>query len=337
MIYEEKSVLRFGIVGCGMIAAVHAQALRSIDGVELVGVADALLQSAVSFAKRFDITAYESYEDMLADQTIDVVCICTPSGFHAQNALDALRAGKHVAVEKPIAMNVRDADEIIETANQCGRLVTVISQLRFAPDVLRLKKVLEEKRLGTLKMCDLYMKYWRDESYYGGSPWKGNLALDGGVLMNQGIHGVDLLRYLVGGATVVGSITDHLTHKIEAPDTAIALLRFDCGALGVVEASTAAYPGFDMKLEIIGDRGYAIFKENRLESLIIDGKEEVMPGEEHVSDGTANDPAALSFGKHAEQLSLFAQAIRGKCPVPVEAEAGRGAVSLIMDIYQIKQ
>lgn len=336
MACKEKKILRFGIVGCGMIANVHARALRSLEGVALAGVADARKESAEAFAEKYGITAYENYESMLADGEIDVVCVCTPSGFHAENTLAALRAGKHVAVEKPIAMTTEEADEIIRTAKECEKLVTVISQMRFATDVIFLKDAIDTGKLGTLKMCDLYMKYWRDGSYYHSSPWKGNRALDGGVLMNQGIHGVDLLRHLIGGATVVGSISDRLTHKIESPDTALALLRYDCGALGVIEASTATYPGFEMRLEIIGERGYALFLDNHLEKLVIEGEEMALPEEEHVSDGTAHDPTAVGFQKHARQLQNFADAICGEAQLMVDAEAGRGAVALILDIYNEK-
>lgn len=336
MACENKKIIRFGIVGCGMIAGVHAEALRSLEGVVLAGVADARKESAVAFAQKYDITAYGSYEEMLADSEIDAVCVCTPSGFHAENTLAALRAGKHVAVEKPIAMTVEDADAIIRTAKECEKMVTVISQMRFATDVIFLKDAIDSGKLGTLKMCDLYMKYWRDEAYYQGSPWKGNRALDGGVLMNQGIHGVDLLRHLIGNVTVVGSISDRLTHKIESPDTALALLRYDCGALGVIEASTATYPGFVMRLEIIGEHGYALFLDNHLDKLVIDGEEVALPEEEYVSDGTAHDPTAVGFKKHALQLQNFVDSIHGEASLIVDAEAGRGAVALILDIYNEK-
>ena len=330
---EEKNVLHFGIVGCGMIAAVHAEALRSVEGAVLVGVADANPAYAVALAERFGVTAYESYEQMLQDPMIDAVCVCTPSGFHAQNAIAALRAGKHTAVEKPIAMTAKDAEEVISVAKESGKILTVISQLRFAPDVVRLKKAVSEGTLGSIRLCDLVMKYWRDESYYGTSAWKGSRALDGGILMNQGIHGVDLLRYIMDDVKVLSSVTARLHHKIEAPDTALALLQYGCGALGTIEASTAAYPGFDLRLEIIGEKGYAMFHEDRLESLIINGEEQIEKTE-HVSGGTAADPKAVGSKKHALQLQNFVSAINGECSLAVSGEDGRLAVALITDIYQ---
>ena len=266
MINGVKPCVGFGIVGCGMIADFHAQALSAVSGAKLIGVTDVNFTNAKSFAQKHGILAFENYQSMLCDDTVEAVCICTPSGYHAELAKAALLAGKHVVVEKPIAMTVREADEVIEAAKQSGKLLTVLAQLRFSKDVSRLKEALENERLGKIRFCNLYMKYWRDPSYYSTSPWKGSRLLDGGVLMNQGIHGVDLLNYLIGGVNVISSVTDRLCHPIESPDTALALLRYDCGALGTLEATTAAFPGFDLKLEIIGEKGYAEFTQERLTS-----------------------------------------------------------------------
>lgn len=330
---ETKSYLNFGIVGCGMIADIHAQALKSLAGVHLVGVADVSFAHAKSFAEKHGVFAYETYEKMLSDKTIDAICICTPSGFHAEQAKAALLAGKHTAVEKPIAMTVSDADSVIETAEKSGKLLSVISQLRFSEDVVRLKNAVLNESFGKIHFCNLSMKYWRDESYYSGSRWKGSRLLDGGILMNQGIHGIDLLRHVIGNATVISSVTDRLYHKIESPDTALALLRYDCGALGVLEATTAAFPGFDLKLEIIGEKGYAVFTEDHLTSFVIEGKEQPLASEAK-SSGTASDPKAVGWKKHALQLRNFANAICGTAQLAVCGKDGRAAVALIADVYK---
>ncbi len=333
MMSGTKTSIGFGIVGCGMIADIHAQALRSLCGVRLVGVTDVNFTNAKAFAEKHGASAYETYEQMLSDENIDAVCICTPSGYHAEQAKKALLAGKHAAVEKPIAMTAQEADSVIEAANQSGKLLTVISQLRFSPDIIRLKEAVQNGRFGKIHFCNLYMKYWREESYYSGSRWKGSRMLDGGVLMNQGIHGIDLLRFVIGGAKVIGSVADRLYHQIEAPDTALALLRYDCGALGTVEATTAAFPGFDLKLEIIGEKGYAMLEEDHLISLVIEGKEQPLASNAK-SSGTASDPKAVGWKKHALQLRNFADAICGVAPLAIGGEDGRAAVSLISDIYQ---
>ena len=330
---ETTSHLNFGIVGCGMIADIHAQALNSLDGVRLVGVADVSFPHAQSFAEKHGVHAYENYETMLSDEKIDAICICTPSGFHAEQAKAALLAGKHVAVEKPLAMTVSDADAVIATAKKSGKLLSVISQLRFAEDVIRLKNAVETEGFGKIHFCNLSMKYWRDESYYSGSRWKGSRLLDGGVLMNQGIHGIDLLRHVMGNVTVIGSVAERLHHKIESPDTALALLRYDCGALGVLEATTAAFPGYDLRLEILGTKGRAVFTEDRLTEFVLDGKaQELAP--ETKSSGTASDPKAVGWKKHALQLKNFADAIGGNAPLAVHGEDGRAAIALIADVYK---
>lgn len=332
MMNDSKSVVGFGIVGCGMIADFHAQALRSIAGARLIGVTDVNFAGAQIFAEKHGVLAYKTYEDMLKDDAVGAVCICTPSGYHAELAKAALLAGKHVAVEKPIAMTVSDADAVIEAAEKSGKLLTVISQLRFSQDVIRLKEAVQNGSLGQIRFCNLSMKYWREESYYAGSSWKGSRLLDGGVLMNQGIHGIDLLRYVIGGVQVLSSVTDRMYHKIEAPDTALALLRYDCGALGTLEATTAAFPGFDLQLEIIGEKGRAVFTQERLTSLVIDGTENIKVSSP-CKLGTASDPAAVGWQNHALQFENFVSAILDKASIAVRGEDGREAVRLISDIY----
>lgn len=333
MEYAKKSPLHFGIVGCGMIAAIHAQAIRSLENACLIGAVDADRARAVAFAENFGIRAYGSYAEMLADKNIDAVCICTPSGYHAKNAMEALCAGKHTVVEKPMAMTGADAVAVLDMAKKQDKFITVISQLRFSPDVIRLKQVIEEGKLGRLRLCDLYMKYWREKSYYSQSGWKGDMLLDGGVLMNQGIHGIDLLRYLVGEAAVVGAVTDRLCHQINAPDTALALLRYECGALGVIEASTAAFPGFALLLEIIGENGYARLEEDRLTSLVIDGEEQIVCRTENTKRGTAADPKAVGWKNHTLQLENFIRAINEGTMLCVDGRDGCEAVALIEKIY----
>ena len=332
MMNDSKSVVGFGIVGCGMIADFHAQALRSIASARLIGVTDVNFAGAQIFAEKHGVLAYKSYEDMLKNDAIQAVCVCTPSGYHAELAKSALLAGKHVAVEKPIAMTVSEADAVIEAAEKSGKLLTVISQLRFSRDAIRLRDAVQGGSLGQIHFCNLSMKYWREESYYAGSSWKGSRLLDGGVLMNQGIHGIDLLRYVIGGVTVLSSVTDRIYHKIEAPDTALALLRYDCGALGTLEATTAAFPGFDLQLEIIGEKGRAVFTQERLTSLVIDGIEQIIRSEPGKL-GTASDPAAVGWQNHALQFKNFVSAILDKAPIAVRGEDGREAVRLISDIY----
>ena len=328
--------IRFGILGAGMIAAIHAQALSTLPDARLAGVTDVNTAGAQAFAARYGIAAYPSYEAMLADDAIDAICICTPSGFHAQQALQAIRCGKHVVLEKPMALTEEDAERIMEAERCSGVLVTVVSQLRFSEDVQTLRELVQKNAFGQQVFCNLFMKYWRDPAYYAASGWKGTLALDGGgALMNQGIHGIDLLLHIVGSATVLKGCKKTLCHRIEVEDTAAALLEFDSGALGVIEASTCTAPGFERRLEIHGDRGYAVLVEDRLAELMLDGR--LLRGQACSRDeqryiNTASDPGKLDCTLHARQLQNMVRAIRGTEPLQVGTADGRRAVELIRQI-----
>lgn len=325
-----KSV-KFGILGCGMIANIHADAIKNIKNVELVGVADNYVEFAQKFASKHGVKAFESYEQML-DSDIDVVCICTPSFLHADNAIDALNSGKHVVVEKPMSLTVEGADRVAEASKESGKLVTVISQLRFSEDVIRLKECVESGAFGKISLCTLTMKYYRSKEYFASSNWKGTLKFDGGgALMNQGIHGVDLMQYVMGGVKSVSGKIGTLCHSVEVEDTAVATVEFISGALGVIVASTCAYPGFDRKLEIHGEKGYAVLTENNLEKLMIDGKEVELKA--FAKSNTASDPTAVASAMHQKQIENLLLAIEGKAKVLVDCSEGKKAVKIITDIY----
>lgn len=325
----------FAILGCGAIAAFHVDAIKSLPSAGLIGAADFDPTRAQAFAQRYGLQAYADFEQLLGDARVDTVCICTPSGLHAQQAIAALQAGKHVVVEKPMALNTADADAVIAACEKSGRQLTVISQLRFSEDIGRLRGLMEQKAFGRLVFCNLSMKYWRDPSYYASSPWRGTKRFDGGgALMNQGIHGVDLLQYLAGPATVIGARAKTRLHEIEVEDTAAALLEFENGAVGTVEASTCARPGFERKLEIIGTDGHAILRENRLEKLMIGGETLIDGLDDGEIPTTSGDPLAMSSHLHARQLAEFIDAVEnGRRPL-VDAYEGRKAIKLIEDIYQ---
>jgi predicted dehydrogenase len=269
----------------------------------------------------------------MLESDIDVVCICTPSYFHAENAILALKCGKHAVVEKPMALNVADADRVIAAAEQYGKLVSVISQFRFSEDIAEVKRAVEDGLFGKISLCTLTMKYYRSEEYYSSSNWKGTLKYDGGgALINQGIHGVDLVQYVMGGVkSSLGRVaTRH--HNIEAEDTAVATVEYECGALGTIVASTCATPGFDRKLEIHGDKGYAILTENNLEKLVIDGKE-IEVGEREKSN-TSSDPTAVASLMHQRQIENLIRAINGEEEIFIDCNEGKKAVKIITDIYK---
>ena len=328
-------VYGFGILGCGMIANIHASVIRELTCGQLRGVADKDPSVAKEFARQHGTSAYANYESMLSDPDVDVICVCTPSCFHVPNTLQALESGKHVVLEKPMAFCTADADGIIRACERNGKQVTVISQLRFSEDVARIKELLRENAFGRISLCSLSMKYYRSREYYAHSPWKGTKEFDGGgALMNQGIHGIDLLQYLMGPVKDVFGRTGTLCHHIEVEDTAVAVVLFENGAMGVIEASTCAYPGFERRIEIHGNRGYVILSEDRIEKLMVKGEEISLPARSKAIR-TAGDPRTLDCELHRRQMEDFLSAIRGEKPPIMDAVEGRKAIDLIERIYGI--
>lgn len=334
MVENLSKTIKFGILGCGVIASTHAKVIEAIADAELLGVADASIENAEKFAKEHNVHSYSSYSEMLSSKEIDVVCVCTPSYFHEQNAIDAIDAGKHVILEKPMALTTDACDRIIEKCKESGKLLTVISQMRFADDVKRTKRLIEENAFGKISMCSLEMNYYRDAQYYANSNWRGTLKYDGGgALINQGIHGIDLIRYLLGNVVQVRAIKKTVSHKIEAEDSLAAVVEFECGAIGTVEASTCAYPGFDRKIKIYGDRGYVVLTEDNVTELMVDGeKKEINPTSSNMA--TANSNAVKNITYHKAQFENFISAINGNADISVDCHAGKNAVDIVERIYR---
>ncbi len=327
---------RFAVLGCGLIGDIHAQAITSLPDAQLYAMCDVSRERAEEYASRHGARAFTSYDELLADPAVDAVSICTPSGMHADQAIAALRAGKHVLLEKPMALTGRDALRIREAEAESGKLVSVVFQTRYVEDIRYLKSLIDEGRFGTLAFCDLYMKYWRDPSYYSASPWRGTFAMDGGgALMNQGIHGIDVMHFLFGEPRLIGARVKTLVHDIETEDTAAAVVEYPSGALGVIEASTSANPGFSRKIEINGSRGYAIVNDASIVKLVLDGKT-LIDKEMKTDIGTASDPGKMSADKHALQIRNFIDAIRGEAELISTSYNGYTAVKFIEDIYNFK-
>ena len=224
----KNKIWNVGILGCGMIARYHARSLTELPQANLLGAFSRSRETREKFCQDFGIRAFSSVEELLAEPRLDAVCICLPSGLHYEVALACIRAGKHVIVEKPMTFTADQADELINAAEMAGVQVSVISQLRYSDAVTQLKQALDEGWFGQLATMDVYMKYWREPGYYSASNWKGTLKMDGGgALINQGIHGVDLLRYLAGPAISVQALTATRCHDIEAEDTVAAVLEFE--------------------------------------------------------------------------------------------------------------
>jgi predicted dehydrogenase len=324
----------FGIVGCGMIGKVQASAIASIPGARLVAACGRDEKRVAEFASTFGATAYTDYDRFLSHPGLRIVNVCTPSGLHAEQGIAAARAGKHVLVEKPIETGLEKADALIEACDGAGVKLGVIFQSRFLPAAQKIKRAVDEGRLGRLMVGDAYVKWYRAPEYYADS-WHGTMALDGGgALINQAIHTVDLLRWVMGPVDTAFAMASALRYpRIEGEDTLVANLRFRDGALGVIEATTSVKPGFKRRLEISGERGTVILDGDTIGCWEVDGESEAVGEGEQITDGSAN-PAAISYEGHRRQIEDMMQAvIENRAPM-IDGREGRKSLELVVALYQ---
>jgi len=341
----------FGIIGTGMIAEFHARAISEIRGAELIGCFNHTGKKAQKFAQTFECKAYDTLEEMLSNPEIRIVCICTPSGAHMEAAVQAAKAGKHVVVEKPLEISLSRCDQIIKACRESNVKLCTIFPSRYSPANIALKEALDEGRFGKVTLADTYVKWWRDQKYYDNGAWRGTWALDGGgACMNQAIHNVDLLYWLLGEVVEVTGLTGTLAHeRIEVEDTAVAAIRFKKGALGVIEATTSAWPGLLKRTEIHGTKGSAIVEQDNVTLWKFSKpspkdravRDKLWKPEDDDDDngltGGAADPKAISHAGHREQLKDFMRAIERGLRPPVDGEEGRKSVEIILALYQAAQ
>jgi predicted dehydrogenase len=332
----------FGIIGCGMIAGFHAKAIADVPGARLVACYDAVPAAAERLAQATGCTAYRQLDEMLADPAVSIVTIGTPSGAHLEPAVAAAKAGKHVIVEKPLEITLERCDQIISACRQAGVKLSAIFPSRFHDSSVELKRAVDEDRFGRLTLGDAYVKWFRPQSYYDSGAWRGTWELDGGgALMNQAIHSVDLLTWLMGPVAEITAFAGTLAHeRIAVEDCAVAALRFANGALGVIEASTAAYPGYLKRIEIHGSEGSAVMEEEDLvkwdfaRAAMRDEDIRRRMTQRHSTGGGASDPAAIGHHGHARQFRDVCEAIENDRPPAIDGQEGRRSVEIILAIYQ---
>jgi predicted dehydrogenase len=336
---SSPSSLGFGIIGCGVIADFHVQAIAGLKGAHLVGVADQFAEPVARLAKKYGVAfSTTNIAELVARPDIHIVCVTTPSGAHLEPALTAIRAGKHLVVEKPIEITVERVDELLRAADAAKVKVAAIFQSRFGTGARTVKAAVEAGRFGRLVLCSAYVKWHRAADYYRG--WKGTLKLDGGgAVMNQGVHAVDLLQWFAGMPSEVFAWKTRRVHeKIEAEDTAVAALRFANGAHGTIEATTAAYPGFNKRIELCGETGSVILEDDRiLEWKFRDERPEdagIRAAGSGVDMGSgSSDPTKINFQGHQMQLQDLVDAIHQNRTPAVEGREARNAVALIRALY----
>ncbi len=334
--------LGFGIVGCGMIANFHAKAIGDTPGARLVACQSRRLETAEAFAAEHGAKAYPDLESMLADDEVDVVTICTPSGAHLVPAVAAAEARKHVIVEKPLEVTTDRCDAIIAACQKNGVTLSTIFPSRFHDSSILLKNAVDEQRFGTLTLGDAYVKWFRTQEYYDSGQWRGTWELDGGgALMNQAIHSVDLLLWLMGDVAEVSAIGATLAHqRIEVEDVITATLKFENGALGVIEATTAAFPGMLKKIEIHGSAGSVVIEEEDIKvwQFATEKPDDQAIIEKYASmtetGGGAADPSAIGHAAHAKQFADVVNAINNQTQLKINGAEGRRSVEVIMAIYE---
>ena len=325
---------RFGILGCGLISAFHADAIKQINGAVLYGAFDRSEKAKKDFCEKYGVKSFDTMEEFVNSCEIDAICICLPSGLHYETAMQCIESKKHVVVEKPMTLTSEQAEKLIAAAENNGVFVSVISQLRYSDAVQKVKKIVESGKLGTITLGNAIMKYWRDPEYYTNKTWRGTWEMDGGgALMNQGIHGVDLLQYLMGKVVSVCAFSKTLVHDIETEDTLTAILEYENGAIGTIQATTSVAPGYGRRIEIHGSKGSIVLREDSIEICDVEGEDKpsVDDVKEHAS---ASRPDGIDCELHASQLRDFVEAVSsGKKPW-IDAVEGKKSVDIICAIYK---
>jgi UDP-N-acetyl-2-amino-2-deoxyglucuronate dehydrogenase len=332
----------FGVVGAGVIGAFHAAAITRVPDARLVAITDVDAGRARAFADRYGCGAEPDLDALLRRDDVDVVAVCVPSGLHAEVGVRAAEAGKHLVIEKPLDVSLDAADRLIAAAAAAGVTATVISQHRFDPGLIELHRLIDDGALGRLLLGQASTKWWRSQGYYDSADWRGTWAMDGGALMNQGIHYADLLRWCLGPVAEVSAVTVTQAHDMEAEDCALATLRFTSGAVGTITATTSVIPGFPERLEISGTEGSAVVEDGVLVHQSWGGAGDASGasgvseegGGSAVGGSAAASAADLEVAAHTAQVGDFVAALEeGREPAVTVADA-RGTLELVCAVYQ---
>lgn len=333
--------LGFGLVGTGLISETHYLALKNQKDCYLVGCYSHNPEKAEKWAVKHNCKNYTTYEAMLSDPEIDAVSIITPPGCHMDYAMKALRAGKHVLVEKPIEIHADRVTRMISEARENNVILSCIFQSRFRESSLLVRKAVEEGRFGKISICDAQVKWYRDQAYYDSGDWRGTWELDGGgVMMQQSIHAVDLLLFLMGQDPVeVSAYTSVVFHDIEVEDTAVAILRFPDGVLGVLEGTTCSWPGSLKRIEICGSEGQVVLEEDAITKWQFRNER---PEDEEIrkrfskssSAGGSTGAAAIDYFGHEKQYADVASAIRMHVAPFVSGDEALRSVRVIEGLYR---
>jgi len=328
----------FGVIGCGRISSKHTESIIAVPEAELLAVCDIIPERAQKFGQKYNCQSYLDYRELLKREDIDIITIATPSDDHAKIAIAAAKAGKHVMVEKPMAMTLKDADRMIETCRECGVKLAVIHQNRFNKAVRMLRDAMEDGRFGKLTHGQASIRWNRDQNYYDQASWRGTKLQDGGVLMNQSIHNIDLLQWMMGPVESVFGYTTTALRKIEMEDVAGAVVRFKNGAIGLIEAASTIYPkNIEETLNIFGETGSVIvggIAVNRIEVWEFPGSEEE---KKQIFASQESDPPNIYGFGHRAIIEDMINAVKTDGTPAIPGEEGRKALEIILAIYRCQE
>ena len=328
-----ENKLRAAIVGCGAIGEIHARAI-SASGGEVAAVFDSRAEAAEAMAKRWGCGCYTDYDSMLRHEALDAAALCVPSGLHSALAEPAARAGKHIICEKPLDTSLERAQRLVDLCRSHGVGLYPIFQHRFDPAVTALKKALDEGRLGKLYWGSAHVVWYRDDAYYRAAPWRGTFDMDGGVLMNQSIHSIDLLLHFMGTPESVSGMCAARRGIFEAEDVGIGSIRFESGALGSVEGTTDAKPGLYNEISLYGEKGSVIMRNDAIFYVNAPDAPELASMADPDAAYTKYQSAAIAPEGHIRQYKDIISAIRTGSEPYVTAQSALQTVKTILAIRQ---
>ncbi len=326
--------VRVALVGCGRISKNHLDAIGQVEGIRLVAVADSDIERARAVGQSKGVPGFGSLDEMLAAVPSDLVSVCTPSGLHPQHGAIAAQAGRHVLTEKPMAISLAGADQLVQACDAAGVQLFVVKQNRLNPAIQLLKRAVDKGRFGRLYMSNVTVRWTRPQSYYEAEPWRGTWEFDGGAFMNQASHYVDLMQWLMGPAESVMAKTATQARRIEAEDSGAAVVKFRSGALGVMEVSVLTYPkNLEGSITLLGETGSvkiggtAVNKVEHWEFADYDDDDKL------VEAATTAPPSVYGFG-HKPYYENVVAVLQGRAKADTDGRAGRKSLELILGIYE---
>jgi UDP-N-acetyl-2-amino-2-deoxyglucuronate dehydrogenase len=329
--------IRFALVGCGRIAKRHSEllGLNQIKSAELVSVCDSSIAKANKISKEFNVSVYKDMDEMMESESIDVVVVLTPSGLHAEHVINLSKYGKHIMVEKPMALTIEDTENMIYACDANNIKLFVIKQNRFNVPVVKLREALGAGRFGKLTLGTVRVRWARHQAYYDQDPWRGTWAMDGGVLTNQASHHVDMLEWMMGDVESVFAKMTTALADVETEDTAIVTLKFKNGALGIIEATTATRPAnLEGSISILGEHGTVVVggvAVNEMQTWVFEDEQE---GDSSVLEKfSVNPPNVYGFGHQAYYEHVVDCILNGSANL-VDGLQGRKSIELISAIYE---